>query len=441
MNDKPKVKIVSLCSNEAPYLPQWVHHHYWHGISAIDLYVNRISDNTLNTIKKLQKYYPRLKWYACDWVDRYFRNKPPAVFYPHFCHNHAYANCEDDIDYLFCIDIDEFWTAINCRETIPDSLVMLGYPDAVIYEWFLVKGLREYTFPLYAAKAFYGHWGWYTKLLVKTGMDAYIDVHTAWGDVGKIVNADGTPYMRNKDNIYAMHPKQHGSMLPYFVLHDSIRSMANNFSKFVRGSSADNKLGNEVKKIFNSRRGLFSQYKKEEVKITNNLPSEYYSSYYQMCVSLDLFSEIRAGRIYELLNALEFCRQISFFKDEPFTKKLIDSVGALESVHEFLIEQLCALDSSYKSVSDLGMPSCASLLQGDKGVIVANLLSAIKLYPFAVDDNYEPLFLKTLLDYLFNVCDIGYTKKVITDHQLLMKRKYGRSVSNYLRQQIINRIS
>ena len=49
---KIKTKIVAVAKDEGAYFSEWIHHHLYLGFDAIDIYVNRTSDNSLEILKK-----------------------------------------------------------------------------------------------------------------------------------------------------------------------------------------------------------------------------------------------------------------------------------------------------------------------------------------------------------------------------------------------------
>ena len=51
---KNKVKLVAIAKDEGAYLVDWIFHHLYFGFYAIDIYVNRTSDNTFEIADKLK---------------------------------------------------------------------------------------------------------------------------------------------------------------------------------------------------------------------------------------------------------------------------------------------------------------------------------------------------------------------------------------------------
>ena len=64
-----KTKIVAVAKDEGAYLAEWVHHHLFLGFDAIDIYINRTSDNSLEILHKISEKYPQVNYFTADWID------------------------------------------------------------------------------------------------------------------------------------------------------------------------------------------------------------------------------------------------------------------------------------------------------------------------------------------------------------------------------------
>ena len=50
MNNEFKVKVVAIAKDEGAYIAEWIFHHLYFGFDAIDIYVNRTTDNTCQNL-------------------------------------------------------------------------------------------------------------------------------------------------------------------------------------------------------------------------------------------------------------------------------------------------------------------------------------------------------------------------------------------------------
>lgn len=101
----PKVKIVAVAKDEAPFFPLWVYHHFYFGFNAIDIYINRTSDNSEDVLDNLSLVFPKLSYFhinSLDYLNSIYESNTPLQLQ---AYGLAYEN-EKDYDYLLFIDID-----------------------------------------------------------------------------------------------------------------------------------------------------------------------------------------------------------------------------------------------------------------------------------------------------------------------------------------------
>ena len=65
-----KTKIVAVAKDEGAYLAEWVHHHLFLGFDAIDIYINRTSDNSLEILHKISEKYPQVNYFTAWQASR-----------------------------------------------------------------------------------------------------------------------------------------------------------------------------------------------------------------------------------------------------------------------------------------------------------------------------------------------------------------------------------
>lgn len=415
--DKIKVKIVAVSSNEAYFLPQWIYHHFYFGFDAIDIFVNRSSDNTLEILDKLKRQYPAITVYDFDFIDLIpgFTRELGGMQYGAYMF--AYYNTCRDFDYVLFIDIDEFWMSKNCEDKIQDCIINLNYPDVVAFQWFNTGGQPEYVMPLLAQKEFKGHLSPYAKCMVKTRLKPkLIPCHIpAFDQVTNFIMADGMmmePDKSDSEKISIIHLKD---IKEYFVLHDHMRSSIPYIAKIPRGRATKPKCVSISSMPIG--RMLYYSFAKpfEMVKFINKIPHHYLLTFYGLFNSLHLYDDLIIAKIHQIHFALDACRIIYENKEHDFSKNLILTLGDISVFHDFLISQLIILDQAYEELDNVSILTLNELFSKNLENTKKLLYIAVKMYPYAVDKDYHPLFLKSLIIFLLNNDFIQEAKDILSD--------------------------
>ncbi|MFT6989973.1 MAG: hypothetical protein ACJASL_001950 [Paraglaciecola sp.] len=139
----PKVKLVAVAKDEAAYLPEWVHHHLYLGFDAIDIHINRTTDNSYAILQKISNKFPNVKAKNGDWVDLCPENARQHIQQIIYAQSLNEVRESNEFDYLMFIDIDEFWTPKNLKTKIGDIIQDLKRPDSISFQWFNEQGLEE----------------------------------------------------------------------------------------------------------------------------------------------------------------------------------------------------------------------------------------------------------------------------------------------------------
>lgn len=425
----PTVKIAACVSNEAYYLPQWIHHHSHFGVNRFDMYVNRTTDNTLKVLDKLKSYYNNIVIYNVDWIDIYYKNNPPYSGIQNISYISDYYNTDKDIDYILYIDIDEFWMPFNCEDTIQKHIIKLKWPDCIVYEWFCIGGAYEYIQPLMSKKYFHGKVSWYTKTLIKTGLHpSGINVHLPSFNIGGkilLANGDGHQFNRDEGQTTINKTQRVYKIKDYFILHDCIRDLTNNFAKFARGWAPLRKC-NSIDSMAQARSSFYPMEKAvDTILFHNRIPSNYYCKYWTMIKELDLFSEFREAKIHEILYALSFLRQLHANHESKFAKSFMSKFKSITLLHDRIFDQLIELEPLYKKYRSASLTSCEALISANPETTISKCIEAINLYPYDIDIEYRPLFMKTLIQYLTDIGDFKNADYFINNKDFISNRVYG----------------
>lgn len=141
---KPIVKIVAIAKDESSYIADWVFHHLFFGFDKIHVYINRVTDETEEILSIIGDEKEEVTYEKFDWVD-WVGNQKVSGKIQQLAYSHALdkARLEKDCDYLFFIDVDEYWVPKDFRSSFSDCLDKLGFPEAVSFEWENFRGDDE----------------------------------------------------------------------------------------------------------------------------------------------------------------------------------------------------------------------------------------------------------------------------------------------------------
>lgn len=124
-----KVKLVSVAKNESAYLAEWIFHHLYFGFDNIEVHTNHCTDDTYRLLRGFDE--PRITVIDADAVFQDSADSPQIKVYRNAFHR---ARSEGYSHVMF-LDIDEFWTPANFRETIAQWVSRHHIYDAICFNW------------------------------------------------------------------------------------------------------------------------------------------------------------------------------------------------------------------------------------------------------------------------------------------------------------------
>jgi hypothetical protein len=133
--ERPKVKIVAVAKDESAYFAEWVHHHLYFGFDAIEIYVNRTTDNSAEILDAIKNKYPQVSWQCADWIDICPQDARQNIQFIAYAHAMQNIRASGKFTHVFFLDIDEFWCPENYRDSIQDVIEPLGRHNAIFFEW------------------------------------------------------------------------------------------------------------------------------------------------------------------------------------------------------------------------------------------------------------------------------------------------------------------
>lgn len=237
MENMPTVKIVAVAKDEAAYIPEWVHHHTYFGFNAIDIYINRTSDNSWDVVRTLQNTMPHLTCYSADWVDTC---PAEAKNYLQFI---VYAKAFDEekkaqnFDYVMFIDIDEFWTPRDMQSSIQDVINQQPEASALSFNWFNEHGQDISFQPIQSQSV--GQLSPLVKTLISLKVDlTEVGLHQSQLSSDKVCLVDGDSYISSTDNKECLH-QDLVKIRTVMILHRMFRSPMEYISLLSRGRPSD----------------------------------------------------------------------------------------------------------------------------------------------------------------------------------------------------------
>lgn len=328
-----KVKIIAVAKDEAAYLPEWIHHHLYIGVDAIDIYINRTSDNSLQLLENVSKQYPQINILSGDWVD----TCPPEV--SRFIQYITYANAfeqnriSQEYDYLFFLDIDEFWMPNDLDYKIHDLIDELKYPSCISIQWLNQYGDQQpFSF---LTENIRGDLVRNVKSIVHKDADLKRMSlhHPLFDELGKGMMPEGDVFCGSDGKVYreTLHANL-SKVRKVMIIHRADRSESEYISLLFRGRPSDNvplKL---------NRNGMHVEHANSSQFIIET------TSFKKYCISRDIFFT-SLDIEQELKKAHEFVIQ--------------RGRKSLESIHELLGSHLEELKRAFSNVRH---PEVTSLL-------------------------------------------------------------------------------
>ncbi len=329
-SNKPKVKIIAVAKDEAAYFPEWVFHHFYLGIDAIDIYINRTSDNSIEMLKRLQKTYPNINMLSADWIDRLpfsHRLHLQSLVYQR-AFKKAYK--KGDFDYLLFIDIDEFLLPENLEGGVQQIIAKHPHADCISFGWFNEEGKNEFS---HLESTIEGGLHILVKSLVKVSKNiSAVRLHRPKIESGENVLIDGTPFKAGGQGDETLSSPLI-KLREVMILHRMFRSEMEYVSSLNRGrpSSPDslklNRWGYNVNTghaIFKIQSG-FLDYSKKRERFFNKL--ERYSEW-------DVAKAFVRNRYEEAVANIEYVEPTQFFE-------LVRTFGNTpQSLYEKVIEHV-----------------------------------------------------------------------------------------------------
>ena len=319
-----KIKLAAIAKDEAAYLPEWIFHHLHCGFDAIDIYVNKTTDNTNLIAEKLQTL-PNVSFVNADKI--FEQNEYPQEA----CYRTVFDNTDkNEFAYIMFLDIDEFWFSKDLKKGIKESLHQLNYPDVLCLNWFIKQGETKFS-SLYE-NTLIGSTSRWVKTIFSTKLDIQrIEVHNVAGPNIQYTLANGKKWdfgERLINGAFVKDPFYEQNALDFFVIHRMYRSQMEYVSLLVRGRPTSR--GKEWSVFKDNRNGYLGPHSaKEVIQLGSQDIINLQELYAEFLIRYDLKIELETAREFVLKRFRFALHQIrtSHWKNHGILKSILKNVS------------------------------------------------------------------------------------------------------------------
>ena len=327
-----RIKLFAIAKDEAAYIPQWVHHHFYFGFDEIEIWLNNIEDNSIEVCERLSDTYGNFSYKVADDILEECKGK--GLHFQRFAYNEIYKRelADKNFTHIFYLDLDEMWTpkdfSTNIKEYLSlyldkDSISFLWYFDSADYDSLLFSSLFEEKQTIYRNQ--------HVKSLLKITDKVFkTDIHNH-----SITNGDYI--LQNGDKFDIHDPKSlDGAIIPtevfnklsgeldsFFIYHTVFRSQLEYVSTLLRG-----RKHTTIKSAFKDNRWGYKNHGREFILNIDNSLVEYKKSYIKFLDKNKMFKELLKAQsfIVDRFDKAECLIGLSKEKNNELFKKVLDSV-------------------------------------------------------------------------------------------------------------------
>ncbi len=234
-----RIKLAAIAKNEGIYLPQWIFHHYKFGIRNFEIWLNQTYDDSIEILNRI-RVLPEIevKIVMADELLEECRMHG-SIFQLAAYNRILKETIADKFDYLFFLDIDEFWTPKNLQTTLKTYLTRYPQTDAISFRWAFDYASKDQTLSCLPSEATKVQLNDHVKSIIKIServQESYI--HNSMILDGKYILEDGSPFLEENSQdcraIITGLPEQ--TTLPeYFIFHAAYRSEKEYLARLLRG--------------------------------------------------------------------------------------------------------------------------------------------------------------------------------------------------------------
>ena len=332
-----KIKLAAIAKNEGIYLPQWIFHHYKFGIRNFEIWLNQTYDDSIEILNRI-RVLPDIdvKIVIADEILEVCRLHG-SIFQLEAYNRILKETIAEKYDYLFFLDIDEFWTPKNLHTDLKTYLMEYPEPDAISFRWAFDLASKNQALACLPSEASQIQLNDHVKSIIKIServQESYI--HNSMILDGNYILEDGTPFLEENSQdcraIISELPK-HTMPPDYFIFHAAYRSEKEYLARLLRGR----KHANDQSVLKINRGGYLSD--PNSTTMNWHIPEEsrtaymlQYKSFLQECNIYTLLDESKYvdSQVEVLMNLLSSDKalieshytQLRGIDFQPYTSKL-----------------------------------------------------------------------------------------------------------------------
>jgi hypothetical protein len=291
LTNRPRVKLIAIAKDEAAYLPEWIHHHLYFGFDAIDIYVNRTSDNSWAILSKLKETYNTMSFFSADWIDScpvdVQRNLQYVVYAKAFEENRLTG----DFDYIMFLDIDEYWTPQDMQRSIQDCIEAHGSPASLSFAWINEHG-SDVPFESIQSTTT-GQMSPLVKTAIRLNTQVIeISLHLPLLDTEPNLLVDGDKFISDMANREYLHSDLQ-RVRSVMIIHRMFRSQLEYVSLLSRGRPSDELPLKLNRGGYNKSSGIHVTY-----SLNNDLYNEYIGSLKQFIADSNIADLLVEAKVF-----------------------------------------------------------------------------------------------------------------------------------------------
>ena len=235
-----KIRIGAISRNEGFYLPQWIFHHYNRGFNDFEIWINNTNDESIQILRKIEAEL-NIQIKICIADDLYEQCKAKEIDFQVSAYTLIWKDAiSDQIDYLFFLDIDEFWMPKKIDESVVDFLARYPNADAISFQWMLDTPIFDGEtgqLPVLSRSLLFNS---HVKTIIKLSERVRsVGIHNSLITEGKYINPDGEPFQEengfSQKSLLKMLP-DNSNIPEYFIFHAYFRTQNEYLSRMLNPS-------------------------------------------------------------------------------------------------------------------------------------------------------------------------------------------------------------
>lgn len=231
--------MAAIAKNEGIYFPQWIFHHYKFGIKDFEIWINQSNDESIKILKQLN-LHPDINIRIFDADDVYKECQIKGKNFQQEAYNIILRDSlVENFDYLFFLDIDEFWTPKNLTTSLQSYLSRFPDADAISFRWAFDAITQDQSImklPGHADKVQLNN---HVKTILKLSQRIFrVNIHNSVIHNGIYLLEDGVNFLEenSRESRSIISGSLENLKLPdHFIFHAAYRSENEYISRLLRG--------------------------------------------------------------------------------------------------------------------------------------------------------------------------------------------------------------